>query len=162
LLFAFLMGCSSQRTVFYAVPQDRTRVVTVTDVALDSSALDGRHLPVLVEGQAPRSHRLAKPKRKYHRHKNTIPAMHSPTPSQPAEHITTRATEASSSPANENRPLNGVLLLVPVLALLALAGVSLAVAGIFSIGFWAAFGWTTLVVVGGLLLALGIAILRGK
>ena len=88
--------------------------------------------------------------------------MHSPKPNPLAKPAATSNKQAVPPSTTENRPLNGVLLLVPVLALLALAGVSLAVAGIFSIGFWAAFGWTTLVVVGGLLLALAIAILRGK
>jgi hypothetical protein len=58
--------------------------------------------------------------------------------------------------------LNGVLLLVPILAVLALAGISLGVAAVFSIGFWPALGWTTLAVAGALLLALAVAILRGK
>ena len=62
----------------------------------------------------------------------------------------------------KNRPLNGVLLLVPVLALLALVGVSLGVAAVFSISFWPALGWTALAIVGALLLALAVAILRGK
>jgi hypothetical protein len=105
---------------------------------------------------------MATPRRHYHRERSTIPAMHSPKSKPLAKPAAASNTTATSPPANENRPLNGVLLLVPVLALLALVGVSLAVAGIFSIGFWAAFGWTALVVLGGLLLALGIAILRGK
>lgn len=77
---------------------------------------------------------------------------------------------AASTPDAPLRPqtgegghaLNGVLLLVPILAVLALAGISLAVAAVFSIGFWPALGWTTLAVVGALLLALAVAILRGK
>ncbi len=64
--------------------------------------------------------------------------------------------------SEKTRPLNGVLLLVPMLAVLALLGISLAVAAIFSIGFWPALGWTALAVVGALLLLLAGAILRGK
>ena len=67
-----------------------------------------------------------------------------------------------SQPREGGKALNGVLLLVPVLAVLALVGISLAVAAVFSIGFWSALGWTTLAVVGALLLALAVAILRGK
>jgi hypothetical protein len=81
---------------------------------------------------------------------------------QPAKPATGQPGPAASHSDGGNRSLNGVLLLVPVLAVLALMGVSLAVAGIFSIGFWAAFGWTALAVAGALLLALAIAILRGK
>ena len=61
-----------------------------------------------------------------------------------------------------SQTLSGVLLLVPILAVLALAGIALALAAVFSIGFWSAFGWTAFAVVGALLLALAIAILRGK
>ena len=84
-----------------------------------------------------------------------------PKPSRP---VAAAASDASLRPqAGEGgQTLNGVLLLVPILALLALAGVSLAVAAVFSIGFWPALGWTTLAAMGVLLLALAIAILRGK
>lgn len=74
---------------------------------------------------------------------------------------------AAEVPPKPNPPenggiLSGVLLLVPILAVLALVGISVAVAAVFSIDFWPALGWTTLAVVGALLLALAVAILRGK
>jgi hypothetical protein len=156
------MGCNSQRMAFYAVPQARARAVAVTGAAPDSSAFTRQRQPVLAQMQVLRLHQLAAPRSQHHRQKSTIPAMHFPKPNPLAKPAATSNKQAAPPSTTENRPLNGVLLLVPVLALLALAGVSLAVAGIFSIGFWAAFGWTTLVVVGGLLLALAIAILRGK
>ena len=82
-------------------------------------------------------------------------------PARPGSSSTPEATSVARN-GESNRPLNGVLLLVPILAILAILGVSLAVAAVFSIGFWPALGWTTLVVAGTLLLALTVAILRGK
>ena len=76
--------------------------------------------------------------------------------------MASKNAQPASKPSEGGQKLNGVLLLVPVLALLTLLGVSLAVAGIFSIGFWSALGQTTLAVVGALLLALAVAIFRGK
>lgn len=76
--------------------------------------------------------------------------------------LSAMAKPSTADNGEKNRPLNGVLLLVPILAILALLGISLAGAAIFPIGFWPALGWTTLVVVGAILLMLAVAILRGR
>lgn len=165
-----LAGCRSEQARFAAVVPSQRSFAVARLVPTRSAALVTQGAPAgLADGSPPappcqpaplRAHRLAG------RRKLVLPArspaaatlFHTPSRAMPS------ATDVPPNPKRRESggTLSGVLLLVPILGILALVGVSAGVAAVLSIGFWPALGWTTLVVMGALLLALAVAILRGK